>query len=67
LATHPSLALWLLFSFLGGGGRRSGGGWGEEVAAGGGGGGFSGVVADPVEAEQADHGDDSPETTSCYR
>jgi uncharacterized protein len=35
LATNPSLAVWLLFSFLGGGGRR-GGGWS------GGGGGFSG-------------------------
>ena len=39
--TNPSLALWLLISFLGGGGRggRGGGGWG---GGGGGSGGFSG-------------------------
>jgi len=38
LATHPSLAMWLLFSILsGGGGGRDRGGWG-----GGGGGGFGG-------------------------
>jgi uncharacterized protein len=44
--TNPSLALWLLISFLGGGGRggRGGGGWGGGGwgGGGGGGGGFSG-------------------------
>jgi len=43
LATNPSLAVWLLFSFLGGGGRRRGGDWGGGGGGGwGGGGGFSG-------------------------
>jgi len=42
LATHPTLAMWLLFSFLGGGGRRRGGGWDGGGGGWGGGGGFSG-------------------------
>jgi len=41
LVTHPTLAMWLLFSFLGGGGRRRGGGW-DGGGGGWGGGGFSG-------------------------
>jgi uncharacterized protein len=41
LVTHPTLAMWLLFSLLGGGGRRRGGGW-DGGGGGWGGGGFSG-------------------------
>ncbi len=41
LATHPSLAMWLLFSILSGGGGRDRDGWGGG-GFGGGGGGFGG-------------------------
>ncbi len=44
LATHPSLAMWLLFSSFSGGNRRNRGGWGGGGFGGGGwgGGGFGG-------------------------
>jgi uncharacterized protein len=44
LVTHPSLAVYLLFSIFSGGGRGGGGGFsgGGSWGGGGGGGGFSG-------------------------